>query len=274
MSSRDRSEQSDYNLIVGTWRIILCLSLVFSCVAAAQEVKFIDLSAVQQRTRLRYPPALSPDCEAGKPCVAGGSVGGSIADGAPDRLDPHAVGLYLLNISPRDIDPEKPFDAEFRVLNTGLAPVQLPISPHLADLQPSDASASFSYLSLALVVHVEGPERGMPSVGLVQLYGAADYEGTTLVLKPGEWIRVTAKVTLQSWPQLSSTHARGEFWLRRNTFQPHPGGGSTTIENLYPNVTPTPPIDIRLHLNSAHSKRTDAIALHRGTSRGRIPPSP
>jgi|HubBroStandDraft_4_1064222.scaffolds.fasta_scaffold624396_1 hypothetical protein len=37
-----------------------------------------------------------------------------------------------------------------------------------------------------------------------------------------------------------------EFRLRLNTFQPHPGGGFTKIENLYPNVTPTPRIDIRL----------------------------
>jgi hypothetical protein len=154
--------------------------------------------------------------------------------------------VYLLRVSPTDIDPVNPFEAEFRVLNTGLAPIEVPVSPHLSDLQPSDASAAFSYLSLALVVQVEGPQRGTPSVGFVQLYGTTDHEGTTLVLKPGEWIRVGGKVTLQNWPALASTRVRGEFWLRLNTFQPHPGGGSTKIDNLYPNASPTPWIDIRL----------------------------
>ena len=153
--------------------------------------------------------------------------------------------MYLLRVAPTDIDPTQPFEAEFRVLNTGIAPIEVPVSPHLSDLQPSDESAAFSYFSLALVVQVEGPQQGTPSVGFIQLFGAADHEGTMLVLKPGEWIRVRAQVKLQNWPPPASTRARGEFWLRRNTFQPHPGGGFTNSENLYPNVTPTPWIDIR-----------------------------
>jgi len=88
------------------------------------------------------------------------------------------------------------------------------------------------------VVRVEGPQRGTPSVGLVELYGSADHEGTIWGLKPGEWITVRANVKLLSWPsELVATDFRGEFWLRRNTFYPHPGGGFTQMENLYPNVT-------------------------------------
>lgn len=223
----------------------------------AQELKFLDISDVQQRTTLRYPPAPPPECdEMGKSCVGGGYGGGMVADGAPDRRDPRALGAYLLHVAPMDIDPTQPFEAEFRLLNTGLVPIDVPAWPHLSDLQPSDESATFTYFSLALVVQVEGPQTGKPSVGLAQLYGAADHEGTMLVLKPGEWIRVRAKVKLQNWPRLASTRVRGEFWLRRNTFRPHPGGDFTTLENLYPNATPTPWIDVRL-VGVASSKQSD-----------------
>jgi hypothetical protein len=228
-----------------TWRAKLFLLLAGTVTVRAQEIKYIDLR-VPQREELRHPQAPQPDCEAGKSCVGGGYGGVGIGDGTPDRRDPQALGVYLLRVTPTDIDPTKPFEAEFRVLNTGAAPIQVPVSPHLSDLQPSDESAAFTYFSLALVVQVEGPQRGTPSVGFVQLYGTTDHEGTMLVLRPGEWIRVRAMVALRNWPELTSTRVQGEFWLRRNTFQPHRGGGFTTIENLYPNATPTPWIDIRL----------------------------
>ena len=232
--------------MTATYRTLLLLLLTSSVTAGTQEMKYVDLSLVPQRTKLRYPPTPPPECEAGKSCVGGGIGGVSIGDGGADRRDPHALGVYLLRVSPTDIDPLQPFQVDFRVLNTGLAPIEVPTSPHLSDLQPNDESTPFSYLSLALVVQVEGPQRGSPSVGFVQLYGTTDNEGTTLVLKPGEWIRVRGNVTLQNWPELASTRVRGDFWLRLNTFQPHSGGEFTKIENLYPNATPTPWIDIRL----------------------------
>ena len=225
---------------------VLFFALAFSVTLRAQEVKYIDLSLVPQRTELRHPPAPQPDCDKAH-CVGGGYGVVSVGDGAPDRRDPHALGVYLRRVTPTDIDPSQPFEVEFRVLNTGLAPIDLPVSPHLSDLQPSDESMAFGYFSLALVVQVEGPQRATPSVGLVELYGSAGHEGSILVLKPGEWITVRANVKLRSWPsELIDTYLRGEFWLRRNTFYPHPGGGSTQMDNLYPNATSTPGIPVHL----------------------------
>ena len=108
------------------------LLFLYPILLSAQEVEYIDLSVLSQRTQLRHPPA--PPCQDG---ICGGYGGGGVADGAPDRRDPHAMGVYLLGVSPVIITPLEPFDVEFRVLNTGLAPIELPVYPHLADLQPA-----------------------------------------------------------------------------------------------------------------------------------------
>ena len=235
----------------------LPLLLLVAAPAVGQEIKYIDLTVIQQRTELRYPPAPPVNCEEGAVCSGGVSGGVGVACGGPDWRDPHALGVDLLRVSPTDLDPAEPFEAEFRLLNTGRAPLDIPVSPHLSDLQPSDASLDFSYFSLALVAQVaaepEGPD--VFSVGFVELYGSSDRDGTMVVLKPGEWIRVTANVKLQarSWPMESvSASFRGEFWLRKNTFHPHPGGQFTRIENLYPNHSPTTPLRVQLIPAGSH----------------------
>jgi hypothetical protein len=213
----------------------------------AQEVKFIDISNVRQRTELRNPPAPQSDCKQGAGC--GGLGGGSIGDGAPDQRDPHALGIYLLRVTPTEINPVEPFQVEFKVLNTGTAPMELPVAPHLSDLQPSDESVAFNYFSLALVVRGEAEPQGplVSSVGFVELFGAPDHAESMMILQPGEWIRVRANVKLLTWPSgRVSARFLGDFWLRRNIFHPHPGGHSIEANNLYPNTTPTPFVAVRL----------------------------
>jgi hypothetical protein len=75
-------------------RVMLLVVVAFSTLTGAQEVKFVDLSAVPQRVELRYPPA--------KP--SGGGVGGvGVGDGAPDTKDPHWLGVSLDRVAPTDI---------------------------------------------------------------------------------------------------------------------------------------------------------------------------
>jgi hypothetical protein len=231
------------------------LAFVWSAFFGAQELRYIDLASIQQRSDLRFPPQPPTNCEAGTSGVGGGWRGGSIGDGASDMRDPHALDVFLLRVTPTDTDPTEPFEAEFRVQNTGLRSIEVPASRHLSDLQPGDESAPFSYFSIALVVNSESePQRpDGASVGFVELCGSADHEGSMLVLKPGEWIRASANVKLHKWPSKpTSAHFRGVFWLRKNTFHPHPGGSSTESQNLYPNETATPPF----RLPASRSLRT------------------
>ena len=228
--------------------IVWSLLFAWPALLQAQEVKYIDLTFVQQRTELRLPPAPPPECKDGK-CSMGGGFGGSVGDGAPDQRDPHALGVYLLSVTPTEIHPAKPFEAEFKVLNTGTAPIEVPIYPHLSDFQPSDESVPFTYFSLALVVQGESEPEGtgsnVPALGYVELYGSHEHEGSEMELKPGEWIRVRATVKLHTWPlEPIFGRLRGGFWLRKNIFRPRPEGAFTETQNLYPNATPTPSLAV------------------------------
>ena len=223
----------------------LLLLFTSATLLSAQEVKYIDLSAIQQRTSLRHPPATASDCP-NESCFGVGEI----ADGIIDRRDPHALGAYLLSVSPIDgVNPFGPFEAEFKILNTGLVTVEVPAWPHLSDLQPADDSAAFAYLRITLAVEGDGRS---PIAGTVSLYGSPDREGTILVLKPGEWIRVKANVKPESSPSIPAfTRFRGTLMMQKEIFHPRSGGGSTDIDNLGLNTTPTPWIPV--HFRSPHS---------------------
>ncbi len=230
-------------------RGFLFLLVTLPRLSRAQEIKYIDLTSVRQHTELRYPAAPQSDCKEGAGCIRGGYGGGSIGDGAPDQRDPYALGIYLLRVTPTDINPVEPFHVEFKILNTGTASIELPVSLHLSDLQPNDESVGFSYFSLALVVRGEGETQrpDVPCMGFVELYGSPEHPESMMVLRPREWIRVRADVLLRTWPaEPVSTRFRGDFWLRKNTFHPHPGGQFIEAQNFYQKDTRTPYVAVRL----------------------------
>jgi hypothetical protein len=234
----------------------LLLLVALSAPLNGQEVRYIDLTTVQQRTELRCPPAPTVKFETDAPCLRGGSGGSSVPDAAPDPRDPRALGIYVLRVTPTDIDPTQPFEAEFQVLNTGRLSIDLPVSPHLSDLQPGDASLAFSYFSLAPVTMAPvEPYAEVRSFGLVQLYGSPVHDGTMIVLQPGEWIRVKANIKLARWPtQPAAGRVRGALWLHKNTFHPLPGRGYIETQDLSPYISlgsPTTWVPVHLHRPAA-----------------------
>jgi hypothetical protein len=111
-------------------------------------MKYTDISNVRQRTELRVPPAPPPVCEESKGCVGGAYRVFMVGDGAADRHDAHALAIYWLRVTSTEMNPAEPFQVEFRVLNSGTASIELPVSPHLSDLQPTDETVDFDYFSL------------------------------------------------------------------------------------------------------------------------------
>lgn len=195
---------------------IVVLTLPFAFAARAQEVQYIDLTAAPQRVALRFPPPEVSDN--GKAGVGRGGGGGSVGDCAPDIRDPHAAAVYLDSVDASEIDPEQPVQVEFRFVNTGRLPLNIPVSPNRTDLQPSDPSVPFSYLSLALSVRLRDG-----SIGYVQLYGAGDHKRTTRVLRPGEWIRVKADLKFNPPPiGCTSVTLKPGFYIHSNRFRATP----------------------------------------------------
>jgi hypothetical protein len=225
-------------------RTALLLGLIGSSLEA-QEIRYIELSYAEQRTQLRHPPPAGYCSD--WTCSGGG--GGTVVDAAPDRPDGRALAVYLLRVSPTEVGSLRPYEAEFKILNRGQVAIELPVSPHLSDLQPGDETADFGYFSLMLGTHIE-PETNGPNVngiGYVWLYGSPERDGSMVLLRPGEWIRVKANMKLHTWPSIPVfARFRGEFRLRKNVFHPKPGGGFIETQNLYPNKTPTPSIAVHL----------------------------
>jgi hypothetical protein len=148
--------------------------------------------------------------------------------------------VYLQSVIPRDSDAKRPFEIEFKVLNTGQVALQLPVSPHLSDLQPSDASVTFTYMSLALGV---SPAEDRSSSGYVELYGKPDAPDTLITLNPGEWIRVEARVDFHlNVPPAGTIDLVPGYYLQQVTFHPHPGGFSTAHQNICINHEPMPTV--------------------------------
>lgn len=229
--------------------IVVVFALFSHTFLNAQEVKYLDLTIVPKQAEPRYPPVSPTNCET-VPYVGAMSAGSSVGSGASETGDVHALGVYLEHVSPTDISPAKPFEADFKVLNTGRAPIELPVAAHLSDLQPSHQWLPLEYFSLALVVRVAGVPQGpeLVTYASVELNGSTDREGTMLLLMPGEWVRVKANVKLRQWPlKPVDAQFRGEFWFYKNTFQPK--GGCIDIQNPYSlpqNHTPTPWITVHL----------------------------
>src|SRR2546430_16079854 len=66
-------------------RVFLLLVLALPCLLKAQEVRYIDLTVVRQRTELRHPPAPPSDCRVGAGCLGGGYGGVCLGGGGAGR---------------------------------------------------------------------------------------------------------------------------------------------------------------------------------------------
>jgi hypothetical protein len=228
----------------------LTLLFAFAAAASAQEVQFIDLTAAPQRVEIRLPP---PSPAISSNGIVSGGGGGSGSDCASDVRDPHGVAVYLDGVDGKEIDPVQPFQAEFRFVNTGRLPINIPVSPNRSDLQPPDASDPFGYLSLGLALHIRNK---VGSTGYVQLYGAMDHSGTTRVLRPGEWIRVKANLKLNPRPPscTSLTLVPG-FWMHSNQVRATSGGSWEDSHGICVNETPVQSVTIHCERHADSSNQ-------------------
>jgi hypothetical protein len=186
--------------------------LVFAVLAQlnlqAQQIAAIDLTQMTARTDLRRPPAL--------PGAPDGSSGAHDIRGCPD-FQKNIIGALRTTVVSLDRAEYKVGDEaafEVTIENIGSTTVQIPFSPHLADLQPEDPSLKFTYLDLSVVLWLGGKQWETTAAGVAaSLYGADGHPETLLSLQPGESVRVTGKAKFRP---LGESHVVG-----------HPSRGDT-----------------------------------------------
>ena len=176
---------------IGWLGVALAVTLDTSIACVAQEVGFVDLTQIVTRTQLRHPAPRSDEATDRR-------GGGGIFDSRHDNCDvpnaPKDVGALRTTLVWLDRDKYAVGDHqkfEVRIETVGSVPVELPFSPHLADLQPVDASQKFGYSVMRVEFWIGGTRwEWTSSEGEVALYGASQHPGTMLTMHPGEWVRI------------------------------------------------------------------------------------
>jgi hypothetical protein len=149
----------------------------------AQEVGSVDLTKVTARTDLRRPPQTQSASAARSASDATYGCSDSTNNAGALRTT-----LVSLDRTHYQIGDKPKFEAT--VENVGSAPLSIPFSPHLADLQPGDAGQKFAYSELQLALWIGGTEWSADTGGGVMLYGTDDHPDTMLTINPGESVRI------------------------------------------------------------------------------------
>ena len=153
--------------------ILIAVTLSSSVTGVAQEVGFVDLTQIAAHTELRRPAPRSDEATDHR-------GGGGVVDSRHDHCDvpnaPKDAGALRTTLVWLDRDEYVVGDHqkfEVRIENVGPAPVEMPFSPHLADLQPADASQTFGYSVVRVEFWIGGTRwEWTSSEGDVALYGA------------------------------------------------------------------------------------------------------
>src|SRR5438445_11723198 len=156
-----------------TLALTIASAVVASC--AAQEVGFVDLTKVTARTDLRSP---QPTRESNK--ARGGINQVQDCDSIKNEGELRTTLVSLNRTHYQDGDEPK---FEVTVENVASAPIRIPFSPHLADLQPENPAQKFAYSELRLALWIAAGTHWSATTccgdGTV-LYGVADHPRTML----------------------------------------------------------------------------------------------
>jgi hypothetical protein len=169
--------------------IVLSVTLAATVTCVAQEAGFVDLTTIAARTELRHP--VSQDDRPAPNHAASGKLSGCFlpVGNAPALR----TTLLWLDRSEYQAGDEEKF--EVQIENVGSAPISIPFSPHLADLQPEDPRQKFKYSTLIVVLWLGGElwSESQSSGSEIALYGSDDHPDTMLTLRPGQWVQVIGK---------------------------------------------------------------------------------
>lgn len=193
--------------------------------AAAQESNCLDLTDPLPRERVR-PPQL---------------MGGGCSSGTRFNADSEAtVTLVSLDKLSYVMGEEVAF--EVKVQNSAKENIEIPWAAHSADIEPSDATETYSYLNGTFDLNFKDPisERSFDILG--NSYGSASVPVSLRTLKPGGWasVRVRRKIEIyDDWwwtrlkdPQPLKLNASVHFFWNRMTYVPSHGNDPATENSM------------------------------------------
>ncbi len=222
-------------------RALILGTVLLSGFAGAQEVAYLDLIGVTPRVELRHPPAPPPKCDSNQVCTGsgGGSVG--IGCGGVAATEKRALRTSLTWLDRLEYNDGDTAEIEARIENVGEVPMQIPWTPHLADLQPAEETSKFQAFNLLLGLFLRWGDGNSTSLGWIHLYGVPDQKETILTLLPGEWVRVRGPIRIElnhrdgfalPKPGVDQT-ATAEFELQQVQYAPVAGVMGLSITNMY-----------------------------------------
>jgi len=211
----------------------------FAALGTAQEIGYLDLTGVQPRLALRFPSTPPAKCNKTGACAAEGVSGMSVACGG---TTPGGLRINLTYLDRAEYFDGDTAEIETTIQNVGKTTIQIPWTPHLADLQPPDEGSTFAVYELKVGLFLNWGETYSTSLGWLDLYGDPTQAGTMVTLNPGERLRIRGEI------KIFGTHADGiqlpalELAQRASArtlfrvveYAPHRGGLSERISNVGP----------------------------------------
>jgi hypothetical protein len=232
---------------------VMIAMLLLSCGTAAQEVAYINLVGITQRTALRQVP---PKCPAGDSCVGGGFGGGIGGQCGTDAKSTQTARVRIVWADSVSYEDGEEGEWEATVENVGREDLHLPASMHLADLQPEDPSLAFRYVQMSLGPNV-WIRSGTAHFENVTLYGFSGAPDSIIALKPGEWIRLRgrSKITLMSRHPVEGPL---DAWLvfQKVTYTSSPERSGTVSAPACPNIKSKEGPVVRVLPASSQSTKT------------------
>jgi hypothetical protein len=148
-----------------TFTLAGILVLLSSCLA--QEVVSVDLTKVEARVDLRRPKAALEEAATGH----SGTEHTTRCFDHTSKTGALETSIISLDRTYYQIGDEPKFEVTLQ--NIGSVPIRIPISPHLADLQPKDPAKEFGYYELQIALWIVAPdERWSTNMGgSAVLYG-------------------------------------------------------------------------------------------------------
>ena len=243
-------------------RAIIFGMVLLSSLAGAQEVAYLDLTGVTPRVDLRHPPAPPPKCDSNGVCTGSGVGSLSVACGGGDAREKRALRTSLTWLGRSDYMDGDSAEIEVSIANVGDVPIEIPWTPHLADLQPADERSKFQALNLLVGLFLHWGNGYSTSLGWISLYGGHDQRETMLTLLPGEWARVRGSIAIELIhgdgfapppPGVVQT-ATAEFEFKLIEYTPIAGGVGLSITNMYPRHIHGNVVDIHVSSSDARPK--------------------